>query len=66
LAQDPEAYDKVEGLTDEELEVLRREFTNKWSQPKLMYLVIILCSACAAVQGMGKSSSECAFWKPEY
>jgi hypothetical protein len=56
LAQDPEAYDRVEGLTEEELEVLKREFTNKWSQPKLMYLVIILCSACAAVQGMGKLS----------
>lgn len=53
LAQDPEQYASVDGLTKEELEVLKREFTNKWSQPKLMYLVIILCSVCAAVQGMG-------------
>ena len=55
LAQDPERYENVEGLTPEELEVLRKEFTNKWSQPRLMYLVIVLCSACAAVQGMGRS-----------
>lgn len=53
LAQDPERYENVEGLTPDELDVLRNEFTNKWSQPRLMYLVIVLCSACAAVQGMG-------------
>ena len=55
LAQAPEAYDSLEGLTPEETEVLRKEFTNRWSQPKLMYLVIVLCSTCAAVQGMGTS-----------
>lgn len=54
LAQDPVQYEKVEGLTHEELEVLRHEFTHKWSQPKLLYLVIVMCSVSAAVQGMGK------------
>ena len=53
LAQDPSKYESVQGLTGAEMEVLRKEFTNRWSQPKLMYLVIILCSTCAAVQGMG-------------
>lgn len=56
LAQDPERFEKVEGLTKEELDVLRGEFTNRWSQPKEMYLVIVLCSISAAVQGMGKFS----------
>lgn len=54
LAQAPEQFDNVEGLTRHEVDILRREFTNRWSQPKLMYLVIVLCSVCAAVQGMGK------------
>lgn len=54
LAQDPQKYESVQGLLPEELEALRKEFTNRWSQPKLMYLVIVLCSMCAAVQGMGK------------
>ena len=45
----------MEGLREEELEVLRKEFTNRWSQPKLLYLVIILCSTCAAVQGMDET-----------
>jgi hypothetical protein len=53
LAQDPTRYDNIEGIEQEELAVLRKEFTNRWSQPKLMYLVIVLCSVCAAVQGMG-------------
>ena len=55
LAQDPTKYDSVEGLTPEEKILLRKEFTNRWSQPRLMYIVIILCSTCAAVQGMGTS-----------
>lgn len=53
LAQDPHKFDIVTGLTGQEMEVLRKEITNRWSQPKLLYVVIILCSTCAAVQGMG-------------
>lgn len=53
LAQDPAKYASVEGLDGNELEVLKKEFTNRWSQPARMYLVIALCSTCAAVQGMG-------------
>ena len=52
IAQDPNKWDRVEGLTDDERQVLSKELASRWSQPRLMYLVIILCSACAAVQGM--------------
>ena len=54
LAQDPRRFAQVQGLTGQELDVLQKEFDNRWSQPKLMYIVIILCSTCAAVQGMGQ------------
>jgi hypothetical protein len=54
LAQAPSKYSSVEGLTQEELAILHKEYTNRWSQPKLMYIVILLCSTCAAVQGMGR------------
>ena len=54
LAQDPNKYDRVPGIQPDELEVLQKEITHRWSQPKLMYLIIVLCSTCAAVQGMGK------------
>lgn len=53
LAQDPQKFSDVAGLTPQEMDVLEKEFTNRWSQPRLLYLVIVLCSACAAVQGMG-------------
>lgn len=52
LAQDPNKHASVEGLTPEEAAALEEEITHKWSQPKLLYLVIVLCSTCAAVQGM--------------
>ena len=53
LAQDPKKLERVAGLNEAERDVLRKEFTNRWSQPRLLYLVIVLCSTCAAVQGMG-------------
>jgi hypothetical protein len=55
LAQDPNRHAEVDGLTPEESAVLSKEIEKKWSQPRLLYLVIILCSTCAAVQGMGES-----------
>ena len=54
LAQDPNKFEHVEGLRQDELETLKKEVGNRWHQPRLMYLVIILCSTCAAVQGMGE------------
>ncbi|KAL5340384.1 hypothetical protein BJX70DRAFT_396892 [Aspergillus crustosus] len=55
LAQAPEKFESVQGLTAQELEVLRHEFEHRWSQPWTMYLVIILCSLSAAVQGMDET-----------
>ncbi|KAL4960702.1 uncharacterized protein BDV14DRAFT_138355 [Aspergillus stella-maris] len=55
LAQAPEKFDDVPGLTAQELEVLRHEFEHRWSQPWTMYLVIVLCSLSAAVQGMDET-----------
>ena len=61
LAQDPNKYERVPGIQPDELEVLQKEITHRWSQPKLMYLIIVLCSTCAAVQGMGELTLFC-FW----
>ncbi|KAL1983671.1 hypothetical protein VTN96DRAFT_10100 [Rasamsonia emersonii] len=55
LAQAPHRFEGIEGLTPQELQVLRDEFNNRWSQPKLMYMVIVICSICAAVQGMDET-----------
>lgn len=53
LAQDPQKFASIPGLTRQEIEVLDNEIKYRWSQPKLLYVVIIICSTCAAVQGMG-------------
>jgi len=57
LAKDPPKYDRLVKFdaTPEELEVLEKEFKNRWSQPPLLYLIIVLCSTCAAVQGMDET-----------
>lgn len=59
LAQDPNRHAEIEGLTEEESKVLAKDISHRWSQPRLLYLVIVLCSTCAAVQGMGEFSIEC-------
>lgn len=68
LAQDPMKFESVQDLTSEELAILRKEFTHRWSQPKLMYIVIILCSTCAAVQGMDETVVKGGqlFYKPHF
>ena len=54
LAQDPDSYEECQDISASDMDVLKKEFSNRWSQPKLLYLIIVLCSTCAAVQGMGK------------
>lgn len=54
LAQNPKAFDTLPLLTDEERDLLEREFTHKWSHPATLYHMVIMCSVAAAVQGMGE------------
>lgn len=50
VAQDPASFETIKELDEEEKTALRREITHKWSQPRVLYLTIILCSIGAAVQ----------------
>lgn len=54
VAKDPNMFRDIEGLTEDEIKVFSNELEHKWRQPKKLYLVILLCSLCAAVQGMGE------------
>jgi hypothetical protein len=58
VAKDPLRAAEVDGLTEEERRIFQDEVNHKWRQPKLLYLVIVLCSTCAAVQGMGMLNSS--------
>ena len=57
LAKNPEDVTKARelGCTEEEIAVLEKEISSRWSQPWTLYLVIMLCSTCAAVQGMDET-----------
>ncbi len=63
-AQDPTQYASVAGLGERDREVMHEEFTRRWKQPRLLYLVIVLCSTCAAVQGMGQYINDLPLLSP--
>jgi len=50
VAQDPPSFETIEELDESDKISLRREVTHKWSQPRVLYLTIALCSIGAAVQ----------------
>ncbi|RDB21714.1 Hexose transporter 2 [Hypsizygus marmoreus] len=58
LAQDPHAFETIPELDEADREVIRREITNKWSQPRALYLTVIWCSLGAAVQGWYQTGSN--------
>lgn len=65
LAQNPEDYKRLSNdASPEEMAVLEKEYKSRWSQPFILYLVIVLCSTCAAVQGMGKLCSRAPYGTP--
>ncbi|KAL2160873.1 hypothetical protein VTH06DRAFT_1070 [Thermothelomyces fergusii] len=55
VAGDHAPYDQIPELTAREREVLERETTHKWSNPSMLYWVVVICSLCAAVQGMDET-----------
>ncbi|GJE88507.1 hypothetical protein PsYK624_045900 [Phanerochaete sordida] len=52
VAQNPDALDRVPGLTDEEKAALRLEVEKPWSQPFMLYYLVVMCSLAACVQGV--------------
>ena len=52
VAQDPEQFESIDELTEEDRAVLRREVTHRWDHPKELYWLVIMCSLAAAVQGV--------------
>ncbi|KAG6811257.1 hypothetical protein H0H92_008300 [Tricholoma furcatifolium] len=58
VAQNPKDFESMPELDDADKEFLRRELTHKWSQPRDLYLTVILCSIAAAVQGWDQTGSN--------
>ena len=55
VAQRPNNVDRITELSDEDREALRREHTHRWSQPFMLWWLVIMCSMAAAVQGMDET-----------
>ena len=51
----PGAFEHID-LPDDEKEVLRREQTHRWSQPFMLYFLVVLCAGSAIVQGMDQTA----------
>ena len=50
-AQSPGAYETITELSTDEKEALHIEQTKRWSHPRMLYIMIILNSIAAAIQG---------------
>jgi hypothetical protein len=55
IAKRPSRFEMMKELDEADKEVLRREITHKWDQPRILYNLVIACSVAAAVQGMDES-----------
>jgi len=49
-------FEHIGGLPEDEKEILRREHSNRWSQPFMLYFLVILCAGSAIVQGMDQTA----------
>ncbi|KAG9235481.1 hypothetical protein BJ875DRAFT_494998 [Amylocarpus encephaloides] len=68
IAQNPNKHPELAELTAEERDTLGLEIEKKWSQPWTLYMIIVLCSTCAAVQGMDETVVNGAqiFYAPQF
>jgi sugar porter (SP) family MFS transporter len=55
VAQDPQAYNRLDDFTEEDRQILSDEVNHKWKQTKTLYYMVIMSSLAAAVQGMDEA-----------
>lgn len=58
VAQNPDAFEDIEELDDEDRQALRKEKAHRWAHPKTLYFTIILNSISAAIQGWDQTGSN--------
>ena len=52
----PNGFEHIAILTEEEMGWLRHEETHRWSQPFMLYFLVVLCAGSAIVQGMDQTA----------
>jgi hypothetical protein len=54
--QRPDGFESVTAVSEEEKEMLRHEIKHRWSQPFMLYFLVVLCAGSAIVQGMDQTA----------
>jgi len=58
VAQDPDNFENLKQITEDEKQHIRNETLHKWKHPAALYYTIIICSVGAAVQGWDQTGSN--------
>ncbi|EKG11171.1 Sugar/inositol transporter [Macrophomina phaseolina MS6] len=56
VQQRDDGFESVSALSEEEKGLLRHEVNHRWSQPFMLYFLVVLCAGSAIVQGMDQTS----------
>lgn len=56
VTQRSDGFEYIDALSEEEKAILRKETTSRWSQPFMLYFLVILCAGSAIVQGMDQTA----------
>lgn len=56
VGQREDGFEYVNQLSTEEKDWLRHEINHRWSQPKMLYFLVVLCAGSAIVQGMDQTA----------
>lgn len=56
VGQRDDGFEYVQQLSEEEKDLLRHEVTHRWSQPFMLYFLVVLCAGSAIVQGMDQTA----------
>lgn len=65
VTQRSDGFEYVDSLSEEEKGYLRHEITHRWSQPFMLYFLVVLCAGSAIVQGMDQTAVNGAQVSPE-
>jgi len=56
VGQRPDGFEQLDSITDDQKEKLRHEIAHRWSQPFMLYFLVVLCAGSAIVQGMDQTA----------
>lgn len=56
VGQRDDGFEHVSQLSEDEKNLLRYEITHRWSQPFMLYFLVVLCAGSAIVQGMDQTA----------